>query len=79
MSEIDNTPAFPHPGTFDPNTGGGLHCPESGMSLLDWFTGQALTGECANSNGYDRNALEVAESARYTAIQMMEIIQKETT
>lgn len=37
----DGGPAFPHVGC---NTNGGINVVEPGMSLRDWFAGQALAG-----------------------------------
>lgn len=47
MSDVkdDGGPAFP-----DPARAGG-HCMDTGMSLRDWFAGQALTGDLSNPEG----------------------------
>ncbi len=51
-------PAFPH---FDPETGadnGLFHC---GMTLRDWFAGQAMQGMSANGDFSDSDYAEVAK------------------
>lgn len=45
MSAADNPQAFPNTG----NNTWGLS-PEPGMTLRDWFAGQALSGLCSNPN-----------------------------
>ena len=42
MSEHDGGPAFPIPDERDPVTGEGIIQGSSGMSLRDWFAGQAV-------------------------------------
>lgn len=57
MSKInDGGPAFPH--SFE-SVPGHPHWEQStGMSLHNWFAGQALAGLCANSGGpFQANAL----------------------
>lgn len=47
---LKNPPAFPQPMT-PLNSRGGFAEPQTpGMTLLDWFAGQALAGLHANSN-----------------------------
>jgi len=41
----DGKAAFPVPGTFDPQSGVATQYPETGMTLRDYFAGQAA-GEC---------------------------------
>ena len=57
MSTNDGGPAFPYPDE---------HVPNVGMSLLDYFAGQALTGNLANqdtSGGYEDFAKHAYEYA----------------
>jgi hypothetical protein len=42
----DGGPAFPH-FKIDPYSSKVEICPQGGMSLRDWFAGQALAGICA--------------------------------
>ena len=57
MSDTKNTggPAFPH------ETYHGVAAPGSGMTLRDWFAGQALAGIAA-SNGGDSLSLKEGQS-----------------
>jgi hypothetical protein len=49
---MDNEPAFPNPGERAPD-GTGIHAGSPGMTLRDWFAGQALQGMLAHSrNGH---------------------------
>jgi hypothetical protein len=49
MSKInDGGPAFPRPDDRDPVTGQGWREGSDGMTLRDWFAGQALAGMMAN-------------------------------
>ena len=51
MSDIKNGgPAFPVPGLVLPS--GDSIWPEQGMTLHDWYVGQALVGVLANSSGH---------------------------
>lgn len=43
MTQHDGGPAFPRPATFRPD-GDWCDGPEYGLSLRDWFAGQALAG-----------------------------------
>jgi hypothetical protein len=51
----DGGPAFPQPLTFSPegtaNIASEYFNEVSGMSIRDWFAGQALAGLCANPGG----------------------------
>lgn len=47
----DGGPAFPRPESSDQF--GNLHFGAHGMSLRDWFAGQALAGLAGISDGYD--------------------------
>ena len=64
MSEHDGGPAFPIPDERDPVTGEGIIQGSSGMSLRDWFAGQALAGLLAHASG------EAPESAPRKAYQL---------
>lgn len=44
----DGGPAFPTPDVYHPNNE--VEYGQPGMSLRDWFAGQALAGLCADSN-----------------------------
>lgn len=51
MSKNDGGPAFPAAAHVDPRQPSTLLCGASqGMSLRDWFAGQALIGLLANAN-----------------------------
>lgn len=54
--------AFPVPGTE-------RNYPEFGMSLRDWFAGQALAGLCANPNNH--NIQEVCARIAYAQADAM--------
>jgi hypothetical protein len=43
-------PAFPRPIGFHPHVGGEYSPAQMGMSMLDYFAGQALVGLLANNN-----------------------------
>lgn len=47
MSAPENPPAFPNTGAYGHT---GDYLPEGGMTLRDYFAGQALAGWCANSS-----------------------------
>jgi len=47
MDKPDNPPAFPRPGFEQP---AGM---QDGMTLRDWFAGQALAGLLAHASGED--------------------------
>ena len=47
----DGGPAFPVPDTYHPN--GQIEYGATGMSLRDWFAGQALAGLVSESGRYD--------------------------
>ncbi len=67
MSDIKNGgPAFPVPGLVLPS--GDSIWPEQGMTLHDWYVGQALVGVLANSSGhYGR---DVADARMYADLVM---------
>jgi hypothetical protein len=61
----DGGPAFPaYQGKWE------LDDPR-GMSLRDWFAGQALAGYCAVEKGWDQPPEEVARAAFATADAMI--------
>lgn len=80
MQSRDGGPAFPH----DNQELGHKHrVAQPGMSLRDWFAGQALAGLCANANLMDhltgdgeitdaRFAASVAQGAAFMADAMLE-------
>lgn len=47
MSQYNNPNAFPHPGNSNWSV-----APSEGMTLRDWFAGQALAGLCANTGSF---------------------------
>lgn len=55
----DGGSAFPHVGC---NTNGGINVVEPGMSLRDWFAGQALVGILSRDNYYASVASEESYS-----------------
>ncbi len=66
-------PAFPRPGTPDP------HCfdEQDGMSLLEFYAGQALIGLCANPVYHEGNEWSrIAEYAFYQAEAMIKESEK---
>lgn len=48
MTKYDGGPAFPMPGGPKDGYGNPTNRPQSGMSLRDWFAGQALSGPLAS-------------------------------
>ena len=64
----DGGAAFPNPGSTD----GSLY-PELGMSLRDWFAGQALAGLCANVawNGLGAAGIKVRAIDAYSIADAM--------
>ena len=54
--EAEGGPAFSY-ATGDPQAGGDIW---KGMTLRDWFAGQAVTGACANANIKDHADLFAA-------------------
>lgn len=71
----DGGPAFPCEG----GPASGLH-PNSGMSLRDWFAGQALAGIMANpirwadiQSRYDRGLMTYGEASRSNAVKAYSI------
>jgi hypothetical protein len=73
MSEKqDGGPAFPNP----PNTKNwdavhGVYTQHGGMTLRDWFAGQALAGMCANADESYRPYEELAKRAYLQADAMI--------
>jgi len=63
-------PAFPV------TTGSDGGCLNAGMSLRDWFAGQALAGMCANHE-FDGNATDYARDAFSWADAMLSERDKE--
>jgi len=62
-------PAFPRPIGFHPHVGGTYSPAQMGMTLLDWFAGQALAGllsdetiERLQPEGYAKAAYDYAEA-----------------
>ena len=53
------------------NTGYGLMLRESGMTLRDYFAGQALAGICANPNWQPTDVASVAQDAYAHADAML--------
>jgi len=49
MNKPNNTPAFPIGITITEPDGGFL---QEGMTLRDYFAGQALAGDCATESGF---------------------------
>jgi hypothetical protein len=43
MSDDNGGAAFPRPWSSDPEAYGKHSCPQDGMTLRDWFAGQALS------------------------------------
>jgi hypothetical protein len=65
----DGGPAFP---TLD-NNGQGLVLREWGMTLRDWFAGQALAGFCADPSNHELfdDAMDAAQNAYELADAML--------
>jgi hypothetical protein len=70
-SYSDGGPAFPCPVEFDPNNQLVSHG-SFGMTLRDWFAGQALAGLLGNSNYGPPNSKEDANMAYLIADAMLE-------
>lgn len=64
---MDNPQAFPHLEPRDPSFS---YC-DNGMTLLDYFAGQALAGFCANPNGLEWPFDEMAGDAYRIARAML--------
>lgn len=62
----DGGPAFPRTGAD------GHTSPQRGMSLRDWFAGQALAGLCQNWNENPMNTKSCADVAYDLADAMLE-------
>jgi len=50
MSTSNGGPAFPRPIGHHPTAGCEYNAAQNGMTLRDWFAGQALAGYMANPN-----------------------------
>jgi len=64
----DGGPAFPHVGT---NTNGGINVVEPGMTLRDYFAGQALVGILISESSIGETSDAVAVHAYEYADSMM--------
>ena len=74
MSEHDTSgPAFPVPEQRNPYDGSGILEGSAGMSLRDYFAGQALVGLCGNTSWDDtfNNPSATAKCAYALADAMM--------
>ena len=67
----DGGPAYPFPEVRDPVTGCGIMQGASGMSLRDWFAGQALAGFLA-SGPHDCELDGIAHDAYLAADAMLD-------
>ena len=81
MSKTDNPQAFPQP-IINVNTEGRLNTfkGETGMSLRDYFAGQALMGICANPSIGTYNTSEISTKYNrtvYTAYKIADAMLKE--
>ena len=74
MNKTDGGPAFPRACDECSHEGAGCHIGHAGMSLRDWFAGQALVGLLAN----DRPISHVAPDAYAIADAMLVERAKET-
>lgn len=72
MSLDHNPQAFATPPLYNPNTGDYIHG-EPGMSLRDWFAGQALSGLLGNSGRFIHDASVAARDAYRTADAMLDV------
>lgn len=61
----DGGPAFPKTDDRDPTTGEGIMRQSDGMSLRDWFAGQALAGMLAGENCTGEIANDASTAYRY--------------
>ena len=69
MSKInDGGPAFPRASLGEDN--GDRYGTQDGMSLRDWFAGQALAGQMANPHTEEADLVELARVA-YRAADVM--------
>jgi hypothetical protein len=71
----DGGPAFPRPGFAYPN--GNAEYPESGMSLRDWFAGQALPWCLAEFGGNAKGMTQPVEASYQIADAMLAERNKE--
>jgi hypothetical protein len=74
MSKNDGGPAFPHEGR-DNGPGNIRGWPHDGMSLRDWFAGQALAGIMSNCTG-DGRTTWLPESAAFHAYSVADAMLK---
>ena len=74
MKPIEGEPAFPSPpvGTGDPRDGMTTGSP--GMTLRQWYIGQALMGICANPNRSHWKANGAAAEAIKNADAVMQLL-----
>ena len=74
MKPIEGEPAFPSPpvGTGDPRDGMTTGSP--GMSLRQWYIGQALMGFNANPNFAHAQAEDLAVLAEHQADHVMRLL-----
>jgi len=73
MSKIDNGgPAFPFSHKDITAEGGEFAVYRHGMSLRDWFAGQALAGICASGPGTQWTDARIASAAYAMADAMIE-------
>ena len=72
MKPIEGEPAFPSPpvGTGDPRDGMTTGSP--GMTLRQWYIGQALQGFCANPDLTQNKAELIGELSIYQADAVMQ-------
>ncbi len=78
MSEKDGGPAFPQTTVVDP-TGSWVTVERGavGLSLRDWFAGQAITGILADNEEYGPTVQEAAETAYKIADAMLKARTRE--
>jgi hypothetical protein len=66
----DGGPAFPRPATKG-SSGSIIRESQNGMTLRDWFAGQALAGFCAAPRDRRNNDNKVMATGAYTAADAM--------
>jgi hypothetical protein len=78
MKPIEGEPAFPSPpvGTGDPRDG--MTSGYLGMTLREWYIGQALMGICANPNRSHWKANGAAAEAIKVADAVMQLLYPQT-
>ena len=67
----DGGPAFPSPTERDPSNGTFIAPGYVGMTLRDWFAGQALSGMLADDDGYSSTS-KMSATAYTIADAMLE-------